>query len=539
MTTTTARMLMVLAAGWALAGAAWGQGGPGGPRVSQDVLRTHLITLASDEFEGRGTGQPGGDKTVAYLERHARSIGLKPAHGDSFRQSVRLFGVRSRIADSSVDLEAGGKALGLRFGDDWMWRSGDGRALNELDAEIVFVGYGITAPEEGWDDFKGLDCRGKVLLVLGDDPVPTAAEPDRFGGRSMTYYGRGPYKFEEGKRRGAAGVLVMYNAKSRFDPWSSVRNNWSVEVFKLKDQGGTGVEGLLTPEAAARLVRAAGRDFDALRAAAERRDMQPVVLNARIRGRMVSDVREIEQFNVAGLVPGTDPVLKDELVIYSAHWDHLGRTAGEGDVIYNGAWDNATGAAALLAMAQASVAAPTRRTQMFLWPAAEEHMMLGSKAYVASPPWPLARTAAALNLDSMNTAGRTRDIGVPGSDRSDLHALAAATAKEMNRTFAKVWPDVRGEFFRADHFSFVQAGIPAFSIDWGLDFIDDPIVSKRRMLDIASRYHQVNDEFDPNWDLAGTTEDAQFTLNLGRRVANADAMPAWKAGDPYGRLRAK
>ena len=310
-------------------------------------------------------------------------------------------------------------------------------------------------------------------------------------------------------------------------------------LFRSEGHAGPGIEGVLTPEATARLVRAAGQDFDALRAAAERKDMQPVVLNARIRGAMRSDVREIEQFNVVGLVPGTVPVLKDELVIYSAHWDHLGRTSGEGDVIYNGAWDNAAGAAALLAMAQASVAAPTRRTQMFLWPAAEEQLMLGSKAYVTSPLWPLARTAAALNLDAINTAGRTRDIGVAGSERSDLHALAAATAKDMNRTLGKVWPDVRGDFFRSDHFSFVQAGIPAFSVDWGLDFIDDPIVSKRRMLDIVSRYHQVNDEFDPNWDLAGKTEDAQFPLNLGRRVADADAMPAWKAGDPYGRLRAK
>lgn len=539
MMTMSTRRMAVLAAGLVLAGAALGDGNPIAVPVDQNLLRTHLITLASDAFEGRGTGQPGGDKTVAYLERQAQSIGLKPANGDSFRQSVKLFGVRSRAAESTLDLEAGGNALGVRFGDDWVWRSGDGRAANNLDAEIVFVGYGISAPEEGWDDFKGLDCRGKVLLVLGDDPQPTPAEPDRFGGRSMTYYGRGPYKFEEGKRRGAAGVLVMYNTKSRFDPWSSVKNGWSVEMFKLKDHGGSSFEGLLTPEATARLVQAAGQDFDALRSAAERKDTQPVVLNARIRGAMLSDVREIEQFNVAGIVPGTDPVLKDELVIYSAHWDHLGKKDGTGDVIYNGATDNATGVAALLAMAQASVAAPTRRTQMFLWPAAEEQMMLGSKAYVASPLWPLARTAAALNLDSMNTAGRTRDIGVPGSERSDLHALAAATAKAMNRTLGKVWPDVRGEFFRSDHFSFVQAGIPAFSVDWGLDFIADPIVSRRRMLDIASRYHQVNDEYDPNWDLAGTAEDAQFTLNLGRRVADADTMPAWKAGDPYGRLRAK
>jgi Zn-dependent M28 family amino/carboxypeptidase len=263
-------------------------------------------------------------------------------------------------------------------------------------------------------------------------------------------------------------------------------------------------------------------------------------LNARVQGQTKAAVRALEQFNVAGIVPGTDPKLKDELVIYSAHWDHLGKQ-GDGsngaDVIYNGAVDNASGSAGLLAMAQEAVRHPAKRSQMFLWVAAEEQGLLGSAAYAARPLWPLNKTAAALNLDSLNFVGLAKDIGVQGSERSSLAQLAASTAKAMKLQVAQARPDLSGGYFRSDHFSFAKAGVPAFSISGGSDWVKDKEASDAKRKAYSARYHQASDEYDPNWDLSGMVQQAQYTLNLGRMVADAPAMPAWKAGDQFAKAR--
>jgi Zn-dependent M28 family amino/carboxypeptidase len=258
-----------------------------------------------------------------------------------------------------------------------------------------------------------------------------------------------------------------------------------------------------------------------------------------VKGELNSDVRKIPQFNVAGVVPGTDPKLREEVVIYSAHWDHFGKGEGTGDVIYNGAVDNATGSAALLAMAQAAVHAPAKRSQMFLWVCAEEQGLLGSSGYAEKPLWPLAKTAAALNLDSLNWVGATRDINVAGSERTDLHDFSARVAQAMGLTLSKVSPDLRGGYFRSDHFNFAKAAVPAFSIGSGKEYLKDPEASKAKAEGYAPKYHQVTDEYDPAWDLSGMTQHAQFALNLGRAVADAPTMPRWKAGDPFGRARSK
>jgi Zn-dependent M28 family amino/carboxypeptidase len=271
-----------------------------------------------------------------------------------------------------------------------------------------------------------------------------------------------------------------------------------------------------------------------LRAAAEHKDFQPVHLPLKLKGDAKADVRVIEQFNVAGLIPGTDPVLKDELVIYSAHWDHLGIKQGSGDVIYNGAVDNGSGSAALLAMAQAAVQKPTKRSQLFLWVAAEEKGLIGSKAFIANSPWPLKKIVADLNLDSMNFVGRTKDIGVPGSQRTDLAGMAAKVAAQMQLNIAKPAPDKAGGYFRSDHFNFAKAGIPAFSVSGGRDYINDPVASTEKAQAYGKRYHQVTDEYDPTWDLSGMTQQAQFTLNLGRYVGNAAQKPLWKPGAGFG-----
>jgi len=512
---------------------------PAAATVKEAPLRGHLAFLSNDVLEGRGTGQRGGDLTVAYLESQALAVGLKPANGDSFRQAVKIAGVKAAPENSTVAIEAGGKAQALSFGKDWVWGPGDAKASRVLDADMVFVGYGITAAEEGWNDYKGTDVKGKVVVVMVNDPMPTTAEPNRFNGKGLTYYGRWTYKFEEAARQGAAGVLLIHTDASASYGWSVVQNSWVNEQFQLAEgKLGAGMQGWMTDATARALFKAAGQDLDALRVAAEDKNFKPVALNAKVKGEMKATVRSVEQFNVAGIVPGTDPKLKDEVVIYTGHWDHLGKQGTGADTIYNGAVDNASGIAGLLAMAQEAVKAPTKRSQMFLFVAAEEQGLLGSAAYAVSPLWPLDKTAANLNLDSLNFVGATSDIDTKGAERSDLGEMAADTAKAMGMKISPSEPDLAGGYFRSDHFSFAKAGVPSFSIKGGKDYLKDPEAAKAKAATYRAKYHQVGDEYDPSWDLSGMVQQAQFTLNLGRAIANAPKMPGWKPGDAFGKVRA-
>ena len=507
--------------------------------VQEAPLRAHMAFLSSDVLEGRGTGQRGGELTVTYLETQAAAVGLKPGNGKSFRQPVKIAGVRSLPEKSNVGIVANGKAVPLQFGADWVWGPGDGKADHTLDAEMVFVGYGIVAPEEKWDDFKGMDVKGKVIVMMVNDPAPTAAEANRFNGAGLTYYGRWTYKLEEAARQGAAGVLLIHTDASASYGWSVVQNSWAnAERFQLTEgKVGSGLQGWMTDDTARKVFAAAGQDLDKLRAAAEDRNFKPVALNARVKGEARAQVRSLEEFNVAGVVPGTDPKLKDEVVIYSAHWDHMGKQGTEGDTIFNGAVDNASGTGALLAMAAEAVKNPAKRSQMFLWVGAEEQGLLGSAAYVAAPLWPIAKTAANLNLDSLNWVGLVKDVSVPGSERTELGAMAATVAKSMGLVIAPSKPDLGGGYFRSDHFSFAKAGVPAFSVGAGSSWVKDVDANNAKAKTYRAKYHQVGDEYDPSWDLSGMVQQAQFTLNLGRAVADAPKMPAWKAGDPFGKAR--
>ncbi|MYN25888.1 M28 family peptidase [Duganella levis] len=503
--------------------------------VQEAPLRAHLQFLANDLLEGRGTGQRGGDLTVAYLEAQAMALGLKPGNGNSFRQPVLIAGVKTQPADSTLKLEAGGKPLDIAFGKDWVFSPGDATAVHSFNADLVFVGYGITAPDEQWNDYKGMDLKGKILVMMVNDPQPTAEQPNRFNGKGLTYYGRWTYKFEEAQRQGAAGVLLIHTTPTASYGWSVIQNSWSgVERFQLAAGTlGTQLQGWMTDDTARALFTAAGQDLDALRAAAEKKDFKPVPLAAKLQGEMKAAVRKVEQFNVAAVVPGTDPKLKDEVVIYSAHWDHLGKQGDTGDTIFNGAVDNASGSAALLAMAAEAQRVPAKRSQMFLWVAAEEQGLLGSAAYASSPLWPLAKTAANLNLDSLNFVGATRDIGTQGSERTELGKLAETAAKSMGMQIAAAKPDLAGGYFRSDHFNFAKNGVPAFSIESGRDYIKDPEAAKAKAQAYGKRYHQVSDEYDASWDLSGMVQTAQYTLNLGRLIANAAKLPEWKAGDAF------
>ena len=517
------------------------------PVVAEAPLRAHLSFLADDLLEGRGTGQRGGDLAVRYLETQAALIGLQPLKDGTYRQGLTIVGSKA-LPDSTVTFSAGGQTLAPKFGEGIVFGASNGQAKVAFDAPVVFAGYGIDAPEEQWNDFKGVDVKGKLVIMMVNDPQPTASEPNRFAGKSLTWYGRWVYKYEEALRQGAAGVLLIHTTASASYPWSVPANGFGHERFNLAGTGNA-MEGWLQEDMARTLFKAAGQDLDALRALAETRDFKPVPLNATVKVSLNSTIRTIEQFNVAGIVPGTDAKLKDEAVIYSAHWDHLGKDDdGSGkagsDHIYNGAIDNASGAAALLAMAQVAVKQPARRTQIFLWPAGEETGMLGANAWVRTPLWPLAKTAADLNLDSMNFVGKTHDIGVAGAERSSLYASAAKVAKRMGLRLAPAIPDLSGAFYRADHFAFAKAGIPAFNVgsavfsgDGSFDFVKDPKESSARLVAFKKDYHQVTDEYNPSWDLSGMVQQAQFTLNLGYEVANDKTMPVWNKGEAFGKVK--
>jgi len=536
---TPSLLASALAISLALAFPARAASGTNAAVVQEAPLRAHLAFLSSDLLEGRGTGQRGADLTVSYLETQALALGLTPGNGNSFRQSVQIAGIKTLPAESSLKLEAGGQALPISFGKDWVFAPGDATAAHTFNAELVFVGYGIKAQDQQWDDFKGMDLKGKILVAMVNDPQPTAEQPNRFNGKGLTYYGRWTYKFEEAQRQGAAGVILIHTTPTASYGWSVIQNSWSgVERFQLAAGTlGTALQGWMTDDTARNLFKAAGQDLDTLRAAAERADFKPVPLAAKVSGEMKAAVRKVEQFNVAAVVPGTDPKLKDEVVIYSAHYDHLGKQGDSGDTIFNGAVDNASGTAALLAMAAQAKRAPTRRSQMFLWVAAEEQGLLGSAAYASAPLWPLAKTAANLNLDSLNFVGATRDIGTEGSERTELGKMAETAAKAMGMHIAKAEPDLAGGYFRSDHFSFAKTGVPAFSIESGSDYIKDPAGSKEKAKAYGKRYHQASDEYDPSWDLSGMVQTAQYTLNLGRIIANNPKLPEWKAGDAFAKPR--
>jgi len=513
------------------------------PKVQEGPLRAHLAFLADDLLEGRGTGQRGAELTVRYLETQLQVLGLKPANGASYRQPVTLLGLKTLVDQSTLSFLGGGACATPKFGTDIVFGAGVARAEQTFDAPLVFVGFGIDAPEWRWDDYKGLDLRGKVLLMMVNEPAPTAEEPGLFDGPDLSRYGRWTTKLELAAKQGAAGVLLIHTTPSATYDWPVVRTGWSGERFSLaKGPVGTPIQGWVTEALARALVKQGGQDLDALRTKAQRRDFQPVALDLNLKGTLRSTVRTVDQFNVAGVVPGRDPALKDELVIYTAHWDHLGKGSAlavdthpsqapghETDTIYNGAVDNASGCAALLAMTQAAIHAPARRSQMFLFVCAEEQGLLGSKAYAETPLWPLAKTAADLNLDSLNFVAPTRDISLAFGERSTLGELGAAVAKAVGLKVAASGPDTAGGYFRSDHYSFVQAGVPALSVGGGSEYLGaDPKALQAKAAAFGPRYHQVTDEYDPTWDLRGMVQQAQFAFDLGQAVGNSATKPTFK-----------
>jgi len=518
-------------------------------RITADGILAHTRTLASDEFEGRLPGTPGEELTVAYLTEQFQALGLKPGNPDgTYVQPVPLVGITTT---AQAGIIVNGRPLPLEPLDDYVAVT---RRLAEQtaveDSAIVFVGYGVVAPEYGWDDYKGLDVTGKTIVMLVNDPaVPDPGNPEQldesmFKGRAMTYYGRWTYKYEIAAEKGAAAAIVVHETGPAGYPWGVVRTGWSGERFEIKasDDNISAVpaEAWMTLEKTRELFQADGKDFDALREQARSRDFQPVALNAAASFRLTNALHEVNSQNVVAKLRGAEN--PDEYVIYTAHWDHMGRDETlEGDTIYNGAIDNASGTAVLLEIAEAfsNLGAAPRRSILFLAVTAEEQGLLGAKWYAENPLYPLEKTLANLNMDGVNQWGRTSDVVVVGLGASTLDDVATEVAAEQGRTLKPDAEPQKGYYYRSDHFEFAKLGVPAFYSDSGVDYIDKPAGygEQKSKEYTANFYHQPSDEVRPDWDLAGAVEDARLLFEMGARVAADDRWPEWKEGSEFKAIR--
>ncbi|MBI5069123.1 MAG: M28 family peptidase [Deltaproteobacteria bacterium] len=507
--------------------------------VTEASLRADTRFLASDLLEGRGPGTRGDRLAQEFLATQLAGMGLEPAApGGGFLQKVPLVAIEAR-PPARFTFRSGKRRLDLRGWDDVVAVPGVQASVAEVkDAELVFAGYGITAPEYGWDDFK-IDVRGKVLLVMNSDPED---DPALFEGKRRTYRGRWSYKYEEAARHGAAGVVIIHTTPSAAYPWKVVQTSWTKDSFELPAAGEPRVQlrAWATEEASRRLAALGGHDLDALRAAAQRRDFRPVPLGVRLSARIESTLRTTESANVLARLPGRDPALAQEVVVHTAHHDHLGMRRGARpgeDAVYNGALDNATGCAAVLAMARAyrALPEPPRRSVIFALVAGEEQGLLGSEWLAAHPPVPVSRIAAVLNVDGLLPFGRVRDLVVGGLGKSSLDAMVAEVARVQGRTMVgDLFPD-RGSYYRSDQFSFAKQGVPAIDLRGGIDFVGRPEGWGRKVGDewLAHHYHQTSDEYDDDWDFSGIAEDARAVFLVGRRVAEAEEMPRWNPGDEF------
>jgi len=515
--------------------------------ITAEGILKHTRELSSDAYEGRSPGTPGEEKTVQYLTEQFLQLGLKPGNPDgSWTQPVEMIGF---TATPVMSVTAGGRPIPLEFPDDVVVTSRRNVERVEVpSSDVVFVGYGVVAPEYGWDDYKGLDVRGKTILMLINDPaVPdpndsTALDSTVFRGKAMTYYGRWTYKFEIATEKGAAAAIIIHETGPAGYPWAVVQGSYSRENIDIKraDQNmkRVAVEGWIALDKAKQLLAASGQDFDALKRAARTREFAPVPLKATASFSIRNSLRDIKSKNVIAKLEGSDPTLKNQYVIYTAHWDHLGRdTTRPGDQIFNGALDNATGTAALIELAKAFTRArpAPKRTMLFLAVTAEEKGLAGAKFYAENPLYPLEQTLADINMDGVNQWGRTTDITVIGYGNSTLDDVLRDLATPLGRTLAPDAEPEKGFFYRSDHFEFAKQGVPALYVEAGIDYLDKPAGYGRQKRDeyTSNDYHKPSDEMKPDWDLSGAVEDLRLLYAVGLRVANDPVWPAWKPGTEF------
>jgi Zn-dependent M28 family amino/carboxypeptidase len=513
--------------------------------ITPQEIDAHLRFLSSDLLEGRAPATRGGRLAEEYIATQLQAFGVKPGVGDSsYYQRVPIDVVKAD--PSTIKVAASGKAnANLRFTDDVVVWPGSATDASSAHGELVFVGYGAAAPEYKWDDFKGTDVRGKILLVLVNDPPATAAEPNLFGGKAMTYYGRWTYKYEEAERRGAAGMLIVHTTERAGYPWHVVVNSNSTEHRLLPRVASLpapiGVRGWITDSAATALLAQAGLNMTDLRRRAESRDFRPVPTGIIIDASMKNTLQHMSANNIIGVVRGIDPTARDEYVAYSAHWDHFGiGPVVNGDSIYNGAADNASGVASILTIAHAAAEGiKPRRSQLFVFVTAEESGLLGSAYFGEHPTVPASKIVAALNMDIVPLNGRVRDLNVMGDNKSSLGpALAQLVKSEGIRLSPDAHPE-QGHFYRSDHFSFAKAGIPSVSIGGGDDIVGRPAGWGLAQADdyTAHRYHQPSDEYRSNFDLSGATQLADIVYRFGLALGNARTIPTWNPDAEFRAMR--
>jgi Zn-dependent M28 family amino/carboxypeptidase len=507
--------------------------------IQTDSLMAHIKVLASDEFEGRAPASPGEEKTVAYLTAEFKKLGLAPGNPDgTYVQNVPLVGITSKV---SGNFSVKGKPIALNSGKDFI---GVSRPLQDTNAvknsEMVFVGYGVVAPEYGWDDYKGVDMTGKTLVMLINDPP--LADESMFKGKAMTYYGRWTYKYEIASEKKAAAAVIIHETGPAGYPFEVVSGSWGRENFDLqrpdKNKDRVPVETWIHLDKAKELLKACGKDFDELKKAALSKDFKPVPLGATANFSASNSIREVQSKNVVAKLEGSDPTSRSEYVVYTSHWDHLGKNdALEGDKVFNGALDNASGTAGLIEIAKAftRLDPKPKRSLLFVSVTAEEKGLLGAKHYAENPLYPLAKTLANINMDGVNQWGRTKDIVVVGKGNSDLEDVLAEAAKAQGRELAPDPEPEKGFYYRSDHFEFAKQGVPALYTDSGDQYVDKPAgYSKQKRDEYTARdYHKVSDEIKPDWDLAGAVEDLRLLFDVGYRVAQADKWPEWKTGSEF------
>lgn len=513
--------------------------------ITADDIMAHTRALADDSLEGRAPASPGEEKTVRYLESQFRALGLVGGMPDgSFVQNVTL--VRA-VPHPEASFHIGSRVLPLSHPADYLVRSRREQPVIEVDAEMVFVGYGVDAPEYDWNDYKAVDVKDKILVMLiNDPPVPDAGDSTQldstmFKGAAMTYYGRWTYKYEIAAAKGAAGAIIIHETGPAGYPFSAL-DNLAREAFDIKSADGgashSKIEAWLTQPKAEELLKAVGKDFATLKAAALRKDFVPVPLGAKARVRLEQDLATVQSRNVVAVLRGTDATRRDEYVVYTAHWDHMGRdTTLVGDQIFNGALDNATGVAQMLSIAKGFSALTVKPTRSIMFAAvtAEEKGLLGAKYFAANPPVPLTKMLANINMDGINQWGRTSDVTVIGLGNSTLDDVLADVLRPMGRTLSPDAEPEKGFFYRSDHFEFAKQGVPALYTDAGTAYIGkDATYGRQKRDEYTTRdYHRPSDEIKPDWDLSGAVEDTRVLFTVGYRVASDATWPTWKAGTEF------
>ena len=508
--------------------------------IDGEKMRWHVRFLSHDLLEGRGTGARGGDIAAEYIGTQFALYGLQPAgNNGTYLQNVPIVLGTTKPESTFTLIPASGDSMTLKYLDDYVSNNESLTAIADIDAPIVYVGFGIEAPKYKWDDYKGIDVKGKVLLMNVNEP--TSDDPKFFEGRALTYFGRWTYKYEEAARKGAVGVILIHKTEMASYGWDVVRNSWGSERAYLRDSNPKlKAASWVQLEVAHKLVASSGLDLDKLMKSAESRDFKPVELKARLKAHIVSTMKDSKSANVVAILPGSDPILKSEAIIYSAHYDHLGIHPDQpGDNIYNGAADNATGCAILLEMARAYASIPAaqrpKRSVIFAAVTAEEQGLRGSEFLGQKPPIPAGKISLGLNFDDIPPIGVPEQVEVTGAERQSIYPEVQATAKEFGFTIV---PDSRpeaGHYYRSDHFSFSRVGIPSFSVNEGMKYVGhDEAWGKKEADDYtANRYHQPSDEYKPSMTFTGNAKMAQFGFALGWKAANDPALVKWTPGDEF------